>query len=132
MGGFLSAMDAGWLIRDWMLGKKNPLKMLAEREMTRFILNQTTDGNLVQAFKDYSLDPRTRYKIIPKKFDPERIYKYYDSDNPIEVDFLKERFKETKFFKNEEHKSLLKQFRKKFKKTKKEPKENEPVPVTSA
>ena len=71
--GFLSAMDAGWLIRytrrrqgygsaqdgartvmmrgrrqigagqklnlscrDWMLGKKNPLKILAEREMTRY------------------------------------------------------------------------------------------------
>merc|ERR1711915_722075 len=80
MGGFLSAMDAGWLIRDWMLGKKNPLKILAEREMTRKILNATTDGNLVQSFKDYSLDPTTRYKVIPKKYDPERIYGYYDSD----------------------------------------------------
>ena len=33
--GFLSAMDAGWMIRDWFIGKKNPLKILAEREMTR-------------------------------------------------------------------------------------------------
>jgi len=123
--GFLSAMDAGWLIRDWMLGKKNPLKMLAEREMTRKILNATTDGNLVQSFKDYSLDPTTRYKVIPKKYDPERIYGYYDSDNPAEVDFLKERFKKTKFFKNEEHKSLLKKFRQKFKKSKNEQKESE-------
>merc|ERR1712088_1188096 len=86
--GFLSAMDCGWLIRDWMLGKKNPIKMLVEREMTRSILNQTTDGNLIQAFKEFSLDPKTRYKVIPKKFDQERIYRYYDSDNPEEVDFL--------------------------------------------
>jgi hypothetical protein len=49
--------------RDWMLGKKNPLKILAEREMTRSILNQTTDGNLVQAFKDFSLDPTTRQEL---------------------------------------------------------------------
>ena len=26
-----------------------------------------------------------RYKVIPKKFDQERIYQYYDSDNPEEV-----------------------------------------------
>jgi hypothetical protein len=41
-------------------GKKNPLKILAEREMTRSILNQTTDANLVQNFKAFSLDPKTR------------------------------------------------------------------------
>ena len=73
--GFLSAMDAGWMMRDWFLGQKNPLKILAEREMTRWaecgelksnnnyfrsILNQTTDGNLVQNFKSYSIDPTTR------------------------------------------------------------------------
>ena len=34
--GFLSAMDAGWMMRDWFLGQKNPLKILAEREMTRY------------------------------------------------------------------------------------------------
>lgn len=58
--GFLSAMDAGWMMRDWFLGQKNPLKILAEREMTRSILNQTTDSNLIQNFKQYSIDPRTR------------------------------------------------------------------------
>ena len=38
--GFLSAFDAGWMIRDWCLGKKNPLKILAEREMTRYSMSQ--------------------------------------------------------------------------------------------
>jgi len=118
--GFLSALDNAWLIRDWMLGKKNPLKMLAEREMTRFIQNQTTDANLNQSFKDFSIDPKTRYKAIPKKFDEQKIYGYYDSDNPEEVNFLKERFKEKKWFNNMEHKSVLKRFRQKFKIEKKE------------
>ena len=71
--------------------------------MHRSILNQTTDGNVIQAFKEYSLDPKSRfantmkiffpeshlwkfrYKTIPKKFDQEKIYQYYDSDNPEEV-----------------------------------------------
>ena len=46
------------------IGKKNPLKILAEREMTRAILNQTTDGNLVQNFKSFTLDPKTRYTTL--------------------------------------------------------------------
>ena len=119
--GFLSALDAGWMMRDWFLGQKNPLKILAEREMTRSILNQTTDGNLVQSFKSYSIDPRTRYKVIPKKFDKSRITNFYDSDNPEEVSFLEERFQDAKFFSKGDHTSILKRFRQKFKKTKKEP-----------
>jgi len=118
--GFLSAMDAGWMLRDWFIGKKNPLKILAEREMTRSILNQTTDGNIQQKFKDFRIDPTTRYKVIPKKFDKTRITNYYDSDNPEEVAFLDERFKEKKFFDNSEHKGILRKFRSKFKKSKKE------------
>jgi len=118
--GFLSAMDAGWMMRDWFLGQKNPLKILAEREMTRSILNQTTDGNLVQSFKSFSIDPKTRYKVIPKKYDKSRITNYYDSDNPEELEFLDERFKETKFFRKSEHAGLLKRFRQKFKKGRKE------------
>jgi len=114
--GFLSALDAGWMIRDWFLGKKNPLKILAEREMTRSILNQTTDGNLHQKFKNYTLDPTTRYKMIPKKYDKdEKILKFYDSDNPDELKFLGERFKEKKFFDNAQHKGILKSFRAKLK-----------------
>ena len=27
----------------------------------RSILNQTTDGNVIQAFKEYSLDPKSRF-----------------------------------------------------------------------
>jgi len=117
--GFLSALDAGWMIRDWFLGKKNPLKILAEREMTRSILNQTTDSNLVQNFKSFSLDPKSRYKVIPTKYDKEKVMKYYDSDNPDELQFLQDRFKEKKFFDNAQHKGILKTFRSKFKKGKK-------------
>ena len=61
-----------------------------------------------------------RYKVIPKKYDKSRITNYYDSDNPEEIQFLDERFKETKFFRKSEHAGLLKRFRQKFKKGKKE------------
>jgi len=120
--GFLSALDAGWMIRDWFLGKKNPIKILAEREMTRSILNQTTDGNLVKKYKDFTIDPKSRYVTIPTKYDKDKILKYYDSDNPDEIQFLTERFKEKRFFDNAQHKSILKKFRSTFKKSKK-PKE---------
>ena len=62
-----------------------------------------------------------RYKIIPKKFDKDRIINYYDSDNPEELSFLEERFQTTKFFTKGEHTSILKRVRKSFKKTKKDP-----------
>jgi hypothetical protein len=117
--GFLSALDAGWMIRDWFLAKKNPIKILAEREMTRSILNQTTDGNLVKKFKDFTIDPKSRYITIPTKYDKDKILKYYDSDNPDEIQFLTDRFKEKRFFDNAQHKSILKKFRSTFKKTKK-------------
>ena len=59
-----------------------------------------------------------RYKVIPKKYDSSRITNFYDSDNPEEVTFLQERFKESKFFTKGEHTSILKRFRQKFKKSK--------------
>ena len=62
-----------------------------------------------------------RYKIIPKKFDKDRITNYYDSDNPEEVSFLEERFQTTKFFTKGEHTSILKRFRQSIKKQKKDP-----------
>ena len=67
------------------------------------------------------MSPCSRYKVIPKKFDKSRITNYYDSDNPEEVSFLEERFQDAKFFSKGEHTSILKRFRQKVKKAKKEP-----------
>merc|ERR1712130_472900 len=78
--GFLSAMDCGWLIRDWMLGKKNPIKMLVERELTRSILNQTTDGNVEQKVKERAkgnngimqsaMQPHCKWPVTKTKTNP--------------------------------------------------------------
>merc|ERR1719393_1071946 len=62
--GFLSALDAAWMIRSWSM-QSNPLGVLEERENLYSMLSQTTDENLNKNFKNYSLDPRTRYKSIP-------------------------------------------------------------------
>lgn len=56
-----------------------------------------------------------RYKNIPKKFDEERIKSFYDSDIQDEVKFLEEKFEKTKYFSKDEHKSILKKFRARFK-----------------
>ena len=79
--GFLSALDAAWMIRSWSLQvtltniltldpdnncsfQSNPLGVLEERENLYSMLSQTTDENLNKNFKGYSLDPRTRWWIL--------------------------------------------------------------------
>lgn len=59
------------------------------------LLSQTTDGsggNLKDNHKQFTTDPSTRYRSIPKKIDHERILELYDTDSPEEFDFLKEKF----------------------------------------
>ena len=70
--------------------KKDPLAILAEREVARILLPQLTDGGIKQSFKSFTIDPKTRYKEIPKKFDEERVRSYYDSDCPKEAKVLED------------------------------------------
>jgi len=113
--GFLSSMDAAWMIRDWFLQKKNPLKILAEREMTRFVLPGVTSYTMKTPYSKYTMDPTTRYKVIPKKYETSTIVSFYDSDVPEEVEFLKEKFGGTHFWQKDERKSILQTFRARFK-----------------
>jgi hypothetical protein len=57
--GFLSALDAAWMVRSWSL-QANPLGVLEEREGLYNMLSQTTDENLCKNYKSYTLDPKTR------------------------------------------------------------------------
>ena len=144
-------------IRDWMLGKKNPIKMLVEREMTRLpsSCNNTLIITLIagqfwtkprmeissrrsksspsirkQGWKSFQIMFPHIFKntLAQVQGDPEKVWpgenlpilwfrQSRGGERPIfdhhcrldcQVDFLKERFKEKKFFNNEEHKSLLK------------------------
>lgn len=129
--GFLSSMDAAWMFRRWISSvSTNPLDILAEREnIYRFtvawrllivvtlliswffrLLSQTTDGsggNLKDNHKQFTTDPRTRYRSIPKKIDHDRILSLYDTDLPDEFDFLKDGFVTKKYYSKEQHKKLL-------------------------
>eukprot|EP00095_Tigriopus_kingsejongensis_P000377 snap_masked-scaffold1811_size27320-processed-gene-0.0 protein:Tk00377 transcript:snap_masked-scaffold1811_size27320-processed-gene-0.0-mRNA-1 annotation:"hypothetical protein D910_10638" len=80
--GFLSSLDAAWLLRQWAMARVNPLEILTERENIYKLLSQTTDGggNLRDNYKNFTTNPETRYRSIPKKIDHEKILHLYDSD----------------------------------------------------
>jgi len=42
--GVLSALDAAWTLRQWCLGRANPLELISERENIYKLLSQTADG----------------------------------------------------------------------------------------
>ena len=55
--------NAAWMIRDWALGEKDPLTILAERE-SLYLMLPMTPGNLSAAHDSYGIDPRSRYKSM--------------------------------------------------------------------
>jgi hypothetical protein len=67
--GFLSALDAAWMCRQWTLNRcwSQPqdeaaiLKVLSERESVYRLLAQTTPENLSQNYSACSLNPASRY-----------------------------------------------------------------------
>ncbi|XP_071943434.1 protein-methionine sulfoxide oxidase mical3b-like isoform X3 [Antedon mediterranea] len=80
--GFLGAFDAAWMIREWSIGKKTPLEVLAERESIYRLLPQTTPENLCKDYDQYGIDPKTRYPAInPKAVLPFETLQYFDTTN---------------------------------------------------
>ncbi|XP_064489852.1 F-actin-monooxygenase MICAL3-like isoform X1 [Ornithodoros turicata] len=59
--GFLSSLDAAWMIRSWANNRDSPLHVLAERESIYRLLAQTTPENLSKDLAEYSLSPSSRY-----------------------------------------------------------------------
>ncbi|CAN7995530.1 unnamed protein product [Ixodes hexagonus] len=59
--GFLSSLDAAWMMRSWAMNKDSPLHVLAERESIYRLLAQTTPENLSKDLGEYSLNPSSRY-----------------------------------------------------------------------
>ena len=101
--------------RQWVMGRRNPLDIIAERENIYRLLSQTADGaggGLKDNYKSYTIDPSTRYRQISKKIDHERILPLYDTDAPEEFQFLKDKFLNQQFYSKEEHKTVLQKFRK--------------------
>ena len=92
--GFLSAMNAAWMLRRYAEGTKM-INILAERENLYKMLKQTTDGSgsvLKDGFRCYTIDPETRYKQVSRKIDQKRIARLYPkmsadvTDYPVEDD----------------------------------------------
>ena len=88
--GFLSAMNAAWMLRRYAEGTKT-LDILAERENLYKLLKQTTDDSgsvLKNEHRLYTINPKTRYKHVSHKMDKNKIMSLYDKygDNDTMVD----------------------------------------------
>ncbi|CAD6194380.1 unnamed protein product [Caenorhabditis auriculariae] len=80
--GFLGVLDTAWLIREFGLGKRGLLEVLAERESIYRLLAQTTKDNMHKALSKYTIDPRTRYVSLEMTLQPADVVDIICSDNP--------------------------------------------------
>ena len=71
--GFLSALNAAWMLRR-LAEEKNISDIVTEREELYRVLKQTSDDVNGDILKDdhakYTIDPTSRYKNAPRIFEP--------------------------------------------------------------
>ncbi|KRZ24818.1 Protein-methionine sulfoxide oxidase MICAL2 [Trichinella pseudospiralis] len=70
--GFMSVFDAAWMIRGYGCGQPI-LQILAERESYYKLLTQVTPETLSKNFKNYTIDPRTRYPCCDNHLMPNQV-----------------------------------------------------------
>jgi len=108
--GFLSALDAAWMIRSWSM-QSNPLQVLEERENLYSMLSQTTDDGIKTNYTKFTIDPRTRYKSIPTNSKDEKIIALYDTDNKEEMRYLEEKFKSKSYFDSLAYQNIMRRYK---------------------
>jgi len=85
--GFLGALDAVWMVRQWASGDMSPLEVMEERESILKLLPQTTPENITKDFKNISIVPKTRYPNLPKHlYSSQQVRHLYNSDTPDNAD----------------------------------------------
>jgi len=62
--GFLGVLDTAWLVRNWSVGDRHPLEVIAERESIFQLLSQTTPDNLKKNMAEFTINPITRYGYL--------------------------------------------------------------------
>ncbi|XP_062516077.1 myosin-2 heavy chain-like isoform X2 [Corticium candelabrum] len=80
--GFLSCMDAAWMMKKFIKGG-DPLVLLAERENIFHLLPQTSPKKMVENYACYTINPTTRYPAIQEYIKPTEVTQLYDSDRVI-------------------------------------------------
>uniref|UniRef100_T1JBG6 Glucose-6-phosphate 1-dehydrogenase n=1 Tax=Strigamia maritima TaxID=126957 RepID=T1JBG6_STRMM len=82
--GFLSSLDACWMIRSWASETLTSFQVLAQRESVYRLLAQTTPENLTKDLTYYTLNPQSRYPNLNlEAVRPMQVLSLYDSDAPI-------------------------------------------------
>jgi len=80
--GFLGCMDACYMLKEWSAGSKSVLEILAERESIFRLLPQTTSENIAKDYKNYTVDPTTRYPNLNKYlYSSHQMEKLYINDD---------------------------------------------------
>ncbi|XP_063689062.1 F-actin-monooxygenase mical2b-like isoform X2 [Bolinopsis microptera] len=79
--GFLSCMDLMWMIQQHQSGTK-PKELLEERMALFKILHQTSNENMNKKHSAYTMNPKSRYRLIPKySEDLSFLYENDDKEN---------------------------------------------------
>jgi len=85
--GFLGALDAVWMVRQWASGDMSPTEIMEEREAILKLLPQTTPENITKDFKNISIIPKSRYPNLPAHlYKTQQVNHLYNSDTPANAD----------------------------------------------
>uniref|UniRef100_A0A0K2SZ23 [F-actin]-monooxygenase MICAL1-3-like Rossman domain-containing protein n=1 Tax=Lepeophtheirus salmonis TaxID=72036 RepID=A0A0K2SZ23_LEPSM len=83
--GFLGAFDLMWMFKRWAIGELTPMQILAERESIFRLLPQTTPENVIKDFRNYTIDPTSRYptfnRHLYQDFQMEHLYRSDSMEN---------------------------------------------------
>ncbi|KAJ8039072.1 [F-actin]-monooxygenase MICAL3 [Holothuria leucospilota] len=94
--GFLSSLDAAWMIREWSLGERDTLDILAERETLYILLPNTTPVTLSKDLDSYCLHPGTRYKLLKNETQvkTEEVKHLYNPEEHASEERIKRKFED--------------------------------------
>jgi len=79
---FLSVLDTAWTIKNMSQNKMTPIQLIKEREMLYSLLKHTGSADLKDrnGYKDFSINPSTRYSTNNVAMNEEKIAHLYDTD----------------------------------------------------
>jgi len=77
---FLSVLDTAWIIKNMSEGAMTPLEMVKERERLYSQLKHTTDRDLRENYREFSINPETRYSNNYGAVKEDKIAHLFDTD----------------------------------------------------
>jgi len=93
--GFLSVFDTAWLVKRFLEEPGDQVyEVIREREKLYSLLRQTSDSKLKGNYKNWTINPKSRYPTTTFEFNQNRIHQLYDTDIEDQLDVIPLRRKE--------------------------------------